>query len=1828
MKRYKRMALKLLLMSLAAPGVCLALTNGPAMPEYNDFEPVDATDMVNLTNGTFAYTIPLMTVPGPGLGFPLVLSYHSGITPKQEASWVGLGWNLQAGAITRQVNKVPDDYKGDVIVETVKSDKIHGWMASIGYNAITVGVSWDNTHGYGGMVGLGVTIPGTPLSVGFTSGWNGVYSGVGVTSGMGMGLTEATGAGLSIGAHSRKGATVGLGVSSGPFNVGVEASSVGPSVSAGISLGAAQVSLSSRGGVSAGSTLGGMSQEMSVNGNQHSQQFGAFLAIPTPVGVFSASWGTYASWISGIGQDQYYGFLYSDKAGMGCVQQDGQPNCMGWRNITSNSNGEVDRGQYPYKKQELEDFGEDWLGYGSHDHGRLMGTAEDVYSVATQGISGVFKPYRKEDGDYITTLHRFSQASDIENCGFFSFLGCPGTDYNLVNRPKLLEEGRNYLNSLEAQSDVYWRFVTEAAGAEYTDPYLSRDVPGLVSHQATKIIPHFRGNRLVGFEIIKGDGVKYVYGLAVQASKEFKAGVLKDNVNYLTTQTMNGAYAYAWLLTSIQSIDYARFGSGHACQNTDKGISLCEPKEGDLGGWVKFTYSSSSPDEPGTFHYTRWMTPYVDEKRMETTNAAPNWNTVTSAGSNKTRVQYGPSSMGQVNKDGAAFHTSRSLAKGEKEVTYLSTVETPTHRAEFTLGSREDARSDETNIFVLIPQEDILSSENHDCTDNPQQVFQATAHYMSCQRTVTVKTRAMVGQTVKVKVGYQYWYINTNSSFDHILKQPILTASGPVVRSGKFNTVTFTIPDQALSGWLSSMPDNPVLAPQATEPCSLLIETPLAPGLKRLEYIRLWNKVLDQEVAAVNFGYNYLLSPQTPNGNPAQNQGKLTLTQVKTGASINDGPWLAPYEFLYREPGAVFQKPYSTHAWVPFENHEWDRWGFRCTTCSDAKHEPNGTDALAWNLEKIKLPSYAWLEVDYESNSFRYVGKEEYYKPITGSPTRREVLIHRNYRPKGSTVVPVNFNPTNLPDYRVFTQRGYRVKFRVERIENTGIPAAQTCPAGAITTTSCNALPVEMLYPDGTRQAVVAGQSYAKTWTASGFTSFDLKVGARCLSPTQVCPQEADLVNYEVSGEIDQPANLNVNGGGVRVKAIRQKDYYSDKVNTVNYTYEEGATPALPPSFSDYDDARLPPNLGYEAYQGSPSIMYGKVTTSFQPAGYKSVNYFITPRHLPTVFGNMDVRPGTPTPGTEPAWLNVNNRITIADLSAMWGLQWKKQDFRGLETTPIRTETKKWAANGDWLATYNTIPAAETPFQIQYVAGQGNTINVEAESVIEEFPTYNGHKSIFADNDDKKDRFGLHFSVFGHRYYYGVCTGAQANESSCQAGFIRSTRLFLQRILPLLAETRLTQDGLSSGTRYYHYDFLSGEALKSWKRNSDGAVEVSAKVPAHANYPAMASRNQLTQEYSSSKYFYPVVGGVQKTVVPGESENPANVVSAAYSAWRPYGSPWHHDGVYRIWSEFAFRSEQPLGSITSFGEPNDRCLPSATQLTSTTWSQCFTNTLFPASWIRQQEFTKYDFFGHPVEFKNADNVPHALRYGYGNSMVTAYAQNADLSALFHESFEVPMEYEPKIQLVDGQKRIVEGIAKSGKSSLGLYRIAGWWISNVCMNVGTLNAGVKYTASAWYLDHALPHASKTDFPIPGISLGKPGGCYQEMQVYTDATGPITAVNPQFQATGSGQWKRIEVSVTCPSEQLDAKVCLYHNKDSDGSNTSTTNVGTTIYDEVRVRPEASLMKTFTYDAKGNMTSFVDPRETVTRFEYDIFGNLVRTRDDDGRVTVEKAKQVTRK
>ncbi len=191
------LAIQLILMS-AQPFRLFALTSGPSQPEFNAFTPIGTSDMVNLSSGDFNYNIPIMDVGG----YPLNLAYDSGITMDQEASWVGLGWNLNVGQINRQVRGIPDDFQGDEMVyeNNVKPNVNVGISAQFGGQIF--GIEGEDAV-------KEVVSTGTSLSVGMGVNYNN-YTGVSFKPSFGLSfdLGDYVSVGMDVQSSTIEGATI------------------------------------------------------------------------------------------------------------------------------------------------------------------------------------------------------------------------------------------------------------------------------------------------------------------------------------------------------------------------------------------------------------------------------------------------------------------------------------------------------------------------------------------------------------------------------------------------------------------------------------------------------------------------------------------------------------------------------------------------------------------------------------------------------------------------------------------------------------------------------------------------------------------------------------------------------------------------------------------------------------------------------------------------------------------------------------------------------------------------------------------------------------------------------------------------------------------------------------------------------------------------------------------------------------------------------------------------------------------------------------------------------------------------------------------------------------------------------------------------------------------------------------------------------------------------------------------------------------------------------------------------------------------------------------
>ncbi|WP_135399364.1 hypothetical protein [Hymenobacter metallicola] len=97
------------------------------------------------------YNIPVIDVPGPERSFSLPLTYRAGIRLEQEASWVGLGWSLNPGAIARSLNNYPDDASSESYASVFKKEVDRGWYGGV---PGLLDLTWDSETGHSGTADL------------------------------------------------------------------------------------------------------------------------------------------------------------------------------------------------------------------------------------------------------------------------------------------------------------------------------------------------------------------------------------------------------------------------------------------------------------------------------------------------------------------------------------------------------------------------------------------------------------------------------------------------------------------------------------------------------------------------------------------------------------------------------------------------------------------------------------------------------------------------------------------------------------------------------------------------------------------------------------------------------------------------------------------------------------------------------------------------------------------------------------------------------------------------------------------------------------------------------------------------------------------------------------------------------------------------------------------------------------------------------------------------------------------------------------------------------------------------------------------------------------------------------------------------------------------------------------------------------------------------------------------------------------------------------------------------------------------------------------------
>ena len=161
---------------------------GPNQPEMQSFQSVNGNNMVDLFSGDFSYNIPLLDVGG----YPVNIAYHSGRSMDEDASWVGLGWNVNPGSITRDMRGLPDDFNGGT--DTIKKVSV-----------VKPNISW------GVNAGANVELVGLPIGL---SASEGLFH----TTYTGWGIETALNVSINSGAKSQGSLAGGLGITNNSQN--------------------------------------------------------------------------------------------------------------------------------------------------------------------------------------------------------------------------------------------------------------------------------------------------------------------------------------------------------------------------------------------------------------------------------------------------------------------------------------------------------------------------------------------------------------------------------------------------------------------------------------------------------------------------------------------------------------------------------------------------------------------------------------------------------------------------------------------------------------------------------------------------------------------------------------------------------------------------------------------------------------------------------------------------------------------------------------------------------------------------------------------------------------------------------------------------------------------------------------------------------------------------------------------------------------------------------------------------------------------------------------------------------------------------------------------------------------------------------------------------------------------------------------------------------------------------------------------------------------------------------------------------------------------------
>ncbi|MDB5272083.1 MAG: hypothetical protein JWO58_450 [Chitinophagaceae bacterium] len=944
----------ILLMEALFPVTAYALTAGPGSPEFSTFTPVATSDMVNVFTGDLNYNLPVVEIPGSdGGGYALSLSYNSGVSSEEEASWVGFGWNLNPGSINRNLRGFPDDYKGSRVdffnktrpnysitanqqigIEVFGQDQ-----ANIGLSA-TVVTRVNNNQGYYISKGFGFNV-------------------------LGLGLNMST---------DPNGTT---------FSYDINAAKLLKTLS-GKNKKSADNDKKTKGDKDNNKTS--KEEWKKQSGAKVNSQLSTQNAIAGYANSLGSSYGlfTYSEAVRGAALTEYAGFAFNN-AGISTTINVYVP--IGIHTVTNNSSFNLQYNKYRSEKtasgymyntntdDHRDYYVEKDIAFSPRTY--FMGVPfnnSDVFNVSGEGVGGGFKYFPNNIGSFTpapveskTSIYQVGVEFMIsDNVGVGVEFGV-GIERNTVS--EWLGVGSNFgpdggffrFNNDMGGEATYSTTGIDAAAMDWskaTPPGSKVVVASANSYvlqsdregRSSYVDYHTYGNVHGGFTndfdstsgysndavaqkaIFNQDGMRYVYGKPVytrnetnlQVDTKFDDAALlavknrylafrklpleKNGVDYnvtddnlkrtdfttLTGEIKKQPYASSYLLTALTTSDYVDVNKN--------GLD-----NADFGGWTKFSYRQAYGGKAAGAPWYRYRTPY-------------------------TGLLY------QQNQISDVWDDVGSVVTGEKELDYLNTIETKTHIAYFVTNKTTGANAWTTGSGKR--RLDGLSAAD-----------------------VTNQDLAAVNEGAK-----------GNHEPEYLEKIVLFAKDRPdkpikVVRFDYDYSLVQNVPNNYNGDFPAPRNDGNNLYNTSSDPAH-------PSGSGKLTLKRVWFEyegTIPSKVSPYEFSYAYATS-----GHFAGEVNALYSDIVSFGNNPNysdaaQNPDYTPY--LLDQWGCV--QPYGeerdndnvrTHyqGLLPITTKGSSGWRSKIT--------PNlAYDPAAWNLKSIKLPSGGEIHIQYEEKDYQYV---------------------------------------------------------------------------------------------------------------------------------------------------------------------------------------------------------------------------------------------------------------------------------------------------------------------------------------------------------------------------------------------------------------------------------------------------------------------------------------------------------------------------------------------------------------------------------------------------------------------------------------------------------------------------------------------------------------------------------------------------------------------------------------------------------------------------------------------------------------------------------------